>query len=114
RDYHYRKQELGNVSDFIADYFQLTGPCYAISTACSSSGRVFISAKRLLLSGMADAVIVGGADTLCRLTLNGFNGLEALSNQHCQPFSADRSGINIGEGAAFMLLSKAPSEIALL
>ncbi|EKA5636496.1 beta-ketoacyl-[acyl-carrier-protein] synthase family protein [Vibrio navarrensis] len=112
--FHYRKQELGNVSDFVADYFALTGPSYAISTACSSSGRVFISAKRLLQTGMADAVIVGGVDTLCRLTLNGFNGLEALSNQHCQPFSADRDGINIGEAAAFMLLSLESSDVALL
>ncbi|MGL4828164.1 MAG: beta-ketoacyl synthase N-terminal-like domain-containing protein, partial [Vibrio sp.] len=95
--YHYRKQELGNSSQFIAAYFGLTGPCYTISTACSSSGRVFVSAKRLLQTRMVDAVIVGGVDTLCRLTLNGFNGLEALSNQHCQPFSADRNGINIGE-----------------
>lgn len=112
--FHYRKQELGNVSDFVADYFALTGPSYAISTACSSSGRVFISAKRMLQTGMADAVIVGGVDTLCRLTLNGFNGLEALSNQHCQPFSADRDGINIGEAAAFMLLSLESSDVALL
>lgn len=113
-DYHYRKQELGNTSDFIADYFGITGPCYAISTACSSSGRVFISAKRMLKAGLVDAVIVGGADTICKLTLNGFNGLEALSNTLCQPFSADRNGINIGEAAALMLLSREPSDIALL
>lgn len=113
-DYHYRKQELGNTSDFIADYFGITGPCYAISTACSSSGRVFISAKRMLKAGLVDAVIVGGADTICKLTLNGFNGLEALSNTLCKPFSADRNGINIGEAAALMLLSREPSNIALL
>ncbi|MBD1575176.1 MULTISPECIES: beta-ketoacyl-[acyl-carrier-protein] synthase family protein [Vibrio] len=103
-DYHYHQQEIANTSQFIADYFDLCGPCYTISTACSSSGRVFISAKRLLLSGLVDAVIVGGADTLCKLTLNGFNSLEALSNTLCQPFASDRDGINIGEAAAFMLL----------
>ncbi len=113
-DYHYRKQELGNTAEFIADYFNISGPCYTISTACSSSGRVFISAKRMLKAGLVDAVIVGGADTICQLTLNGFNGLEALSNQLCMPFSAERSGINIGESAAFMLLSTQPSDIALL
>lgn len=113
-DYHYRKQELGNTSDFIAAYFALTGPCYAVSTACSSSGRVFITAQRLLRSGMADAVIVGGVDTICSLTLNGFNGLEALSNQLCQPFSESRTGINIGESAALMLLSNTASKVALL
>ncbi|MEF1289569.1 beta-ketoacyl-[acyl-carrier-protein] synthase family protein [Vibrio sp. M260118] len=114
QSFHYRKQELGNPSDFIAAYFGLTGPCYSISTACSSSGRVFITAQRLLRSGMADAVIVGGVDTICRLTLNGFNGLEALSNTLCQPFSESREGINIGESAALMLLSKNPTDIALL
>ncbi|MDA0109358.1 beta-ketoacyl-[acyl-carrier-protein] synthase family protein [Vibrio sp. La 4.2.2] len=108
KEYHYTKQELGNCSDFIAKYFGIKGPCYAISTACSSSGRVFITAKRLLKSGLVDAVIVGGADTLCALTLNGFNSLEALSNTLCRPFDADRDGINIGESAAFMLLGHQP------
>lgn len=112
--YHYRKQELGNTSDFVAAFFGITGPCYCVSTACSSSGRVFISAQRLLRSGLVDAVIVGGVDTLCRLTLNGFNGLEALSNTLCQPFSQTRNGINIGESAALMLLSHQPSQVALL
>ncbi|MDA0144615.1 beta-ketoacyl-[acyl-carrier-protein] synthase family protein [Vibrio sp. RW] len=105
--YHYSKQELGNTSEFVSQYCSLTGPNYVISTACSSSGRVFLTAQRLLKSGMADAVLVGGVDTLCKLTLNGFHGLEALSTTHCQPFSATRDGINIGEAAAFMLLSKA-------
>ncbi|WP_114633090.1 beta-ketoacyl-[acyl-carrier-protein] synthase family protein [Vibrio splendidus] len=104
--YHYSKQELGNTSEFVSQYCAITGPSYAISTACSSSGRVFLTAERLLDSGMADAVLVGGVDTLCKLTLNGFHGLEALSTTHCQPFSTSRNGINIGEAAAFMLLSK--------
>ncbi|MEZ9392481.1 beta-ketoacyl-[acyl-carrier-protein] synthase family protein [Vibrio splendidus] len=105
--YHYSKQELGNTSEFVSQHCALTGPSYAISTACSSSGRVFLTAQRLLDSGVADAVLVGGVDTLCKLTLNGFHGLEALSTTHCKPFSAIRDGINIGEAAAFMLLSKA-------
>ena len=112
--FHYSQQELGNSSDFVARYFGLEGPCYSISTACSSSGRVFISAKQLLESGIVDAVIVGGVDTVCKLTLNGFNGLEALSDQLCRPFDAQRNGINIGESAAFMLLSRQPTDIALL
>lgn len=114
QEYHYRKQELGNSSEFVAQYFGITGPCYSISTACSSSGRVFISAQRLLRSGLVDAVVVGGADTICQLTLNGFHGLEALSSNLCQPFSNDRDGINIGESAAFMLLSNQHSPVALL
>ncbi|MFV8463113.1 beta-ketoacyl-[acyl-carrier-protein] synthase family protein [Vibrio campbellii] len=105
-DYHYSKQELGDTSEFVSQYCALTGPNYVISTACSSSGRVFLTAQRLLDSGMADAVLVGGVDTLCKLTLNGFHGLEALSTKHCKPFSESRDGINIGEAAAFMLLSK--------
>ncbi|MDK9739216.1 beta-ketoacyl-[acyl-carrier-protein] synthase family protein [Vibrio sp. D404a] len=106
QSFHYSKQELGNISEFVSHYYDLQGPNYAVSTACSSSGRVFLTAQRLLNSGMVDAVIVGGVDTLCKLTLNGFHGLEALSTEHCQPFSAHRKGINIGEAAAFMLLSK--------
>ncbi|WP_434358610.1 beta-ketoacyl-[acyl-carrier-protein] synthase family protein [Parasalinivibrio latis] len=104
-EYHYYQQELSNLSEFVSDYFSLCGPSYVVSTACSSSGRVFITAKRLLLSGLADAVIVGGTDTLCRLTLNGFHGLDSVSSDLCQPFGAERDGINIGEAAAFMLLS---------
>ncbi|MGB1320826.1 MAG: beta-ketoacyl-[acyl-carrier-protein] synthase family protein [Vibrio gallaecicus] len=105
-DFSYSQQELGNITDFISQYYDINGPHYAISTACSSSGRVFLTAQRLLNSGMVDAVLVGGADTLCKLTLNGFHGLEALSSTLCQPFSSKRNGINIGEAAAFMLLSK--------
>ncbi len=104
-DYHYVQQELHNSGEFIADQLGITGPCYTISTACSSSGRVFLSAKRLLKSGLVDAVVVGGCDTLCKLTLNGFHALEATSEQLCNPFSNNRDGINIGEAAAFMLLS---------
>ncbi|MDN3614360.1 beta-ketoacyl-[acyl-carrier-protein] synthase family protein [Vibrio gallaecicus] len=105
-DFSYSQQELGNITDFLSQYYDINGPHYAISTACSSSGRVFLTAQRLLNSGMVDAVLVGGADTLCKLTLNGFHGLEALSSTLCQPFSSKRNGINIGEAAAFMLLSK--------
>ena len=104
--YHYRQQEVGNLGEFVADYFGIHGPVYTVSTACSSSGRVFLSAKRLLNAGIVDAVVVGGADSLCKLTLNGFNGLEALSDVLCTPFSEHRKGINIGEAAAFMLLSQ--------
>ncbi len=112
-DYHYHQQEVGNLGEFVADYFQIAGPVYTISTACSSSGRVFLSAKRLLKAGIVDAVVVGGADSLCKLTLNGFHGLEALSNEFCNPFSENRKGINIGEAAAFMLLSRQKNDTGL-
>lgn len=105
-NYSYSMQEIGNAAEFIAKYFAITGPSYTISTACSSSARVFISASRLLDADIVDAVIVGGADTLCRLSVNGFKSLESLAKDPCQPFSATRSGITIGEAGAFMLLSK--------
>ena len=108
--YHYYQQETGNLAQFVADYFAIEGPAYTISTACSSSGRAFMSARRLLRAGIVDAVVVGGADSLCRLTLNGFNGLEALSETLCNPFSPNRSGINIGEATAFMLLTLSPDD----
>lgn len=110
KDYHYHQQELGNLCEFISDYYSLEGPSFTISTACSSSGKAFISARNMLRANLADAVIVGGCDTLCQLTLNGFNALEAISSSLCQPFSVNRDGINIGEAAAFMLLSKDKSD----
>lgn len=104
--YRYSQQELGNSSDFLRHYFDISGPCYTVSTACSSSAKVFASARRLLQADLCDLVIVGGGDSLCKLTLNGFSSLESVSKGHCQPFSANRNGINIGEGAALFILQK--------
>lgn len=106
--YCYQLQEQGSPAQFLAAYWQLGGPAWVVSTACSSSARAMIAAKRLLDQGICDAVISGGADTLCRLTLNGFTALEAVSATRCDPFSARRNGINIGEGAGVFLLSKTP------
>ncbi len=92
----------------------LEGPAYTLSTACSSSARAFISGQRMLAAGLVDAVLVGGADSLCGLTLNGFDSLESLSGTLCQPFDNGRQGINIGEGAALFLLSRQPAPLALL
>ena len=110
----YVQQELGSPSLFLAAHLGLEGPAMTISTACSSSARAFITARRLLASGQADVALVGGADSLCGLTLNGFDSLESLSEQRCQPFSAGRDGINIGEGAALFLVSQEPAPLALL
>ncbi len=82
------------------------GPGYVVSTACSSSAKVLGSAQRMLQTGVCDAVIVGGIDTLCQLTLNGFDGLKLLSPRPCRPFSVEREGINIGEGAALLLVER--------
>ncbi len=113
-DYHYKKQEIGAVAEFLARYFNTKGPAYSISTACSSSGKVFASARGLIEMGICDVVITGGADSLCELTLSGFESLQAISEVRCNPFSINRDGINIGEAAAVFIMSKSPSNIALL
>ncbi len=112
--FRYEQQEIGNLAEFVAVYLGLTGPAYTITTACSSSGKAFASAQRLIDVGLCDAVLTGGVDSLCRLTLNGFNSLEALSQKQCNPFSLYRDGINIGEGAAIMLVSREPAVVSLL
>lgn len=112
-NFNYVQQEIGASADFLAHCFDLQGPAYAISTACSSSGKVFASARGLITSGLCDAVIVGGADTLCELTLNGFASLAAASDALTNPFSRNRRGINVGEGAAIFLMSRTPAEVLL-
>lgn len=82
------------------------GPVYVVSTACSSSGKVAASAARLIRAGLADAVLVGGIDSLTRMTLQGFHSLGILSSEPCRPFGAERDGINIGEGAALLVIER--------
>jgi 3-oxoacyl-[acyl-carrier-protein] synthase-1 len=84
----------------------LEGPAAVISNACASSGKAFASARRWIDAGVADAVLVGGADSLCKMTLHGFRSLGLLSGEPTRPFSSKRRGINIGEGAAFALLER--------
>ena len=112
--FSYEQQELGNLAAHAAAYLGLTGVAYTIATACSSGAKVFASARRLIRAGLADAALVGGADTLAPLTLNGFHALEALSTSVCNPFSRNRDGITIGEGAAAFLMEPADSGIGLL
>jgi 3-oxoacyl-[acyl-carrier-protein] synthase-1 len=105
-EYDYQQQELGAPANFLAEWLQLSGPAYVISTACTSSARALMSAQRLLDLGICDAVLCGGVDTLCKLTLNGFSALEAVSEQRCNPFSVNRNGINIGEAAVLFLMTR--------
>ena len=112
--YDYRMQELGDPSRFLAHYLELDGPAYTISTACSSSARAIISGQRLIDAGLADVALVGGADSLSRMPINGFASLDSLSERHCAPFSADRDGISIGEAAALLLLTREQQPLALL
>jgi 3-oxoacyl-[acyl-carrier-protein] synthase-1 len=113
-DYHYSHQELGAPAEFLAEWLELSGPCYGISTACTSGARALMSAQRLLRMGLCDAVLCGGVDTLCRLAINGFHALEAVDLQRCDPFSKHRRGINIGEAAALFLMTREMGPVQLL
>lgn len=111
--FRYAQQELGAPALFVAEQLGITGPAYSLSTACSSSARALASARRLLRSGECDAVIAGGADTLCQLTVHGFASLEAVSDHPCLPFSANRDGINLGEAAALFVITRDEGGIQL-
>ena len=96
-----------SLTRFVKEALALEGPCVTVSTACSSSAKVFASAERMLRLGLADAAIVGGVDTLCGSVLFGFNALQLVSPDPCRPFDAERNGISIGEAAGFALLERA-------
>ena len=95
-----------SLTDFVRNYLQLKGVALTISTACSSSAKVFAAAQRYLDAGLCDAALVGGVDTLCLTTLYGFNSLDLVSPDRCKPWDATRNGINIGEAAGFALLER--------
>lgn len=105
--------EMGATAQFVAQTLAVTGPVYGISTACSSGAKAIAAARRLIQSGLCDAVIAGAVDTMCRLTVLGFSSLEAVSGQACNPFSINRAGINIGEGGALFLISSHPEGVEL-
>jgi len=98
-----------SVTDFVRRALALEGPAWTVSTACSSSAKVFASAQRLIATGFVDAAVVGGVDSLCLTTLYGFSSLELTSAAPCKPYDAARDGLSIGEGAAFALLERAGS-----
>ncbi len=95
-----------SIGDFVQHALGLTGISVTVATACSSSAKVFAQAERLIRTGLADAAIVGGVDTLCGSVLFGFNSLELVSPELCQPFDVRRRGINLGEAAGFALLER--------
>lgn len=100
-------QNTFSLGDFVQRYLGLRGPVLVVSSACSSSAKVFGNAARMIAAGTCDAAVVGGVDTLCLTTLCGFNSLELVSRGPCRPFDAARDGISIGEGAGFALLERA-------
>lgn len=85
-----------------------------LSTACSSAANAIMLGARLIRHGYLDTVLVGGTDALCRFTLNGFNSLMILDKEHCRPFDRTRAGLNLGEGAGYLVLQSEKSLTKLL
>jgi 3-oxoacyl-[acyl-carrier-protein] synthase-1 len=99
-------QDAFSVAHFVRKYLALTGPAVVVSTACSSSAKVFATASRYIETGLCDAVLVGGVDSLCLTTLYGFSALQLTAPGPCRPCDANRDGLTIGEAAAFVFLEK--------
>ncbi len=115
----YRQPEVHNPhapTAFAAERLGVEGPRITVSAACASSAKVFATAKRWLEQDLVDAVVVGGADSLCLSVIHGFSALQLVSPEPCRPFSEDRAGISLGEAVGFVLLSRepAPGDLRLL
>jgi 3-oxoacyl-[acyl-carrier-protein] synthase-1 len=100
-----------SVSRYVRAALGLQGPAFVVSTACSSSAKVFAAAARMIGAGIVDAAVVGGVDSLCMTTLYGFKSLELVSSDICRPFDAHRNGLSIGEAAAFALVQREPQQV---
>lgn len=96
--------ECGSVTEWVADSLGISDHLTTIDTACSSSANAIFFAARLIRHGFLDAVVAGGTDSLTRFTLNGFNTLMILDREYCTPMDEDRRGLNLGEGAGYVLL----------
>ncbi len=114
-DYAYRRSHaLDALCRFVACALEICGPMVTISTACSSSAKVFVTAQRWIDCGLADAAVVGGADSLCLSTLHGFDSLQLIAPEVCRPFDANRKGLSIGEAAGFILMDRQPGAVNFL
>ncbi|MGB6488433.1 MAG: beta-ketoacyl-[acyl-carrier-protein] synthase family protein [Steroidobacteraceae bacterium] len=100
-----------SLAAFLRPILGLDGPSAVVSSACSSSAKVFGSARRMIAAGVIDAAVVGGVDSLCLTTLYGFHSLQLVSRAPCRPFDVARDGISIGEAAAFALIERAPESL---
>jgi len=98
--------DCASVTLFLQEKFKIGGVVNTINTACSSSANAVAYGARLIHTGLAKRAIVGGADSLAKFTINGFNALHILSSEVCTPFDQHRKGLNLGEGAAFLVLEK--------
>jgi 3-oxoacyl-[acyl-carrier-protein] synthase-1 len=103
---HRYTHNMFSLGHFVRTVLELQGPAMVISTACSSSAKVFATAARLMKSGLCDAAIVGGVDSLCLTTLYGFSSLDLMSSEPCRPWDEDRDGLSLGESAGFALLEQ--------
>lgn len=110
----YAQLEFGGGAGFIADYLDIAGPTYTISTACSSGARALATARSLLALGVCDAVVAGATDTLCNLTIFGFSALQALSDELTNPCSVNRKGLSLGEASALFLVTGERGGVQLL
>ena len=106
--------DMVSVARYVRAALDLRGPAMVVSTACASAAKTFIEASHLIRAGLCDAAIIGGVDTLCRLTLRGFAALGLISPVPCRPCDAARSGISIGEAAGFALLEPGDGPLLLL
>ncbi len=104
-DYRHHQNSFA-VSDYVRRALELEGPAASLCTACSSSAKAFATAQRMIAAGLIDAAVVGGVDSLCLTTLYGFHALQLTSPAACAPFDLHRSGLSIGEAAAFALLER--------
>jgi len=111
QDYSLRFQSASFPAEFAAQKFDICGPVFTCATACASGASAIIRGAELIRAGVCDAVIAGGADIVSDTVFAGFHALEAISNSHTNPFSKNRKGINLGEGAAFFLLESAADTI---
>lgn len=96
--------ECGSITELVADQLGIKDYITTISTACSSSANAIFFGARLIKNNVVDVVVAGGTDALTRFTLNGFNTLMILDEQFCQPFDENRRGLNLGEGAGYIVL----------
>ncbi len=96
--------DCGAITELIAQTMGITDFITTVSTACSSAGNAIMLGARMIKNGLLDAVVAGGTDALCKFTLNGFNSLMILDENHCRPFDKSRTGLNLGEGAGYLVL----------
>jgi 3-oxoacyl-[acyl-carrier-protein] synthase I len=109
-DFRYaHTHSTASLARFVAEALGVSGPAWVVSTACSSSAKVFADAARMMDAGWIDAAVVGGVDTLCLTTLYGFHSLQLFQADICRPWDAQRAGVSLGEGAAFALLQREPA-----